>query len=132
MLTDTDRLDIVEVVTRADDAATRRDADAYVALFTDDALLEGDKGEHRGKEPLRKSVGPIWESEGPMSTHCTLNIVVDGVGGEPDCAIATSLLLILRNESPVSVASLSFISQHLIRVDSHWLIKRRTVRSAAR
>ncbi len=59
MLTGTDRLDILDVVARADDAATRRDADAYVAFFTDDAVLDGDKGEHRGKERLRQSVGPI-------------------------------------------------------------------------
>jgi ketosteroid isomerase-like protein len=83
MLTDTDRLDIVDVVTRADNAATRRDADAYVAFFTDDALLDGDKGEHRCKEPLRRTVGPIWESEGPASTHCTMNIVANAVDGDP-------------------------------------------------
>jgi hypothetical protein len=78
---------------------------------------------------LRQSVGPIWQSEGSQSTHCTLNTVVDGMDGDPDRAVATSLLLILRNESPVSVASLSFITQQLVRVDSHWLIKRRSVRS---
>jgi hypothetical protein len=129
MLTVTDRLDILDVVARADDAATRRDGDAYVAFFTDDALLDGDKGEHLGKERLRQSVGPIWESEGSRSTHCTLNAVVDGVEGNQDRAIVTSLLIILHNESPVSVASLSFISQHLVRVDSRWLIARRSVRS---
>lgn len=131
MLVDTDRSDILEVVTRADDAATRPDADAYVAFFTDDALLDGDKGEHRGKERLRQSVGPIWESEGPTSTHCTLNAVVDGVDGEPDRAVVTSQLMILRNESSASIASLSFITQHLVRVDSRWLIERRSVRSGA-
>ena len=44
MLTPEDRLDILEVVSRADDAATRRDADAYVTLFTEDAILDGQKG----------------------------------------------------------------------------------------
>ena len=34
-----DRLDILDVLTRADTAATMRDADAYVNLFTDDAQL---------------------------------------------------------------------------------------------
>jgi hypothetical protein len=36
-----DRLDILDVVSRADAAATRRDADAYASLFTDDAVLDG-------------------------------------------------------------------------------------------
>ncbi len=127
----TDRLDILEIVARADNAATRRDADAYVSFFTDDALLDGEKGEHRGKERLRESVGPIWASEGPVSTHVTLNAVVNGVEGRPDRAIVTSLLLILRNNSPASITSVSFNTQHLIRVESRWLIERRSVRSVA-
>lgn len=129
MLTDTDRLDILDVVTRADDTATRHDPDAYVAFFTEDAVLDGDKGEHRGRERLRQSVGPIWESEGPMSTHCCLNAVVDGVDGDPDGAIVTSQLMILRNETPVSIASVSFITQHLVKKGSRWLIDHRSVRS---
>jgi ketosteroid isomerase-like protein len=131
MPTVTDRLDILELVTRADNAATCRDADAYVSYFTDDAVLDGDKGQYRGKDRLRQSVGPIWASEGPLSTHVTLNAVVDDVEGHPDRAIVTSLLLILRNNSPASVISLSFITQYLIRVDSRWLIERRSVQAAA-
>jgi ketosteroid isomerase-like protein len=129
MLSAADRLDILDVVTRADDAATRRDVKAYVAFFTDDSVLDGDKGEHRGKEQLQESVGPIWASEGPTSTHCTLNAIVNGVEGDPDRAVVTSQLMILGNESPVSVASLSFITQDLVRMDHRWLIERRSVRS---
>jgi len=64
-LSTADRFDILQVVARADSAATRRDAEAYVDLFTDDAVLDGAKGEHRGKDLVRQSVGPIWASEGP-------------------------------------------------------------------
>ena len=129
MTTASDRLEILEIVARADNAATLRDADGYVSFFTDDAVLDGEKGEYRGKERLRESVGPIWESEGPMSTHVTLNAVVDGLDHDPNRTVVTSQLMILRNESPVSIASLSFITQHLVRVGSHWLIERRSVRS---
>ena len=90
MLTDTDRLDILDVVARADHAATRRDVDAYVAFFTDNALLNGEKGDHHGKRQLRESVGPIWKSEGPSSNHCTLNAVVDPVDSDSDRAIVRS------------------------------------------
>jgi ketosteroid isomerase-like protein len=129
MLTATDRLEILEVVTRADNAATRRDADAYVAYFTDDALLDGTKGSYRGTDELRHSVVSIWESEGPASTHSTLNAVIDEVDDDSDRAIVTSQLMILRTGSPPSVVSLSFITQHLRRVDSKWLIERRSVGS---
>jgi hypothetical protein len=38
-----DRLDILDLLTRAD-AASARDAAGYLALFTGDAVLDGDQG----------------------------------------------------------------------------------------
>jgi hypothetical protein len=38
-LSDTDRLAILDTITRADDAASRRDADSYVALFTEECSM---------------------------------------------------------------------------------------------
>jgi ketosteroid isomerase-like protein len=123
-----DRLDILDVLARADSAASRRDADAYVAYFTDDAVLDGVKGEHRGKELLRQSLGPIWQAEGAASVHLTLNAVIDPVDEGPMRAVATSTLLILQGASPVSIQSVSTIVQHLVKVDTDWRIERRTVR----
>jgi len=124
-----DRLDILDTLTRADEAATRRDVDAYVACFTDDAVLDGSKGEHRGKELLRLSVGPIWESEGTTSAHLTLNPLVEPVNDAPDQAIARSMLLILTDGSPTSVHSVSSIVQHFVKRGAVWLIARRSVQS---
>jgi len=45
-----DQLAILDVLTRADEAATRRDADGYVALFTEDAVLDGTPDRHAGRE----------------------------------------------------------------------------------
>jgi hypothetical protein len=131
MLSTIDRLDILDVVARADNSATSRDADAYVSFFTEEAVLDGEMGEYRGKERLRQSVGPIWQSEGASSTHATLNVVIEAMEGQPDRAITTSLLMILRNESAVSIASVSSIIQHLVKVDSQWLIERRSVQSVS-
>ena len=72
-----DRLAILEVITRADEAASRRDADGYVALFAPDAVLDGTQGRHDGREELRASVGPIWAAEGPATVHLTLNPVIE-------------------------------------------------------
>jgi SnoaL-like domain len=55
ILSATDRLDILDVITRADEAASRRDADAYVALFTEDAVLDGAQGRHAGRQALLAS-----------------------------------------------------------------------------
>jgi hypothetical protein len=129
MLTASDQLDVLDAVTRADAAASRRDVEAYVSLFlfTDTAVLDGAMGEHRGKQVLRDSVGPIWAAEGPASVHVTLNPVVDAVRDQPDRAVVTSLLMILTVETPVIVHSVSAITQHLVKVGSNWLIERRSV-----
>jgi ketosteroid isomerase-like protein len=127
MLSPVDRLDIAEVVARADTAATRRDADAYVSCFTDEAVLDGSMGSHVGKEALRESVGPIWEAEGSSSVHATLNTLVRQVDEDRNRAIATSFLLILRNGPSLSIHSVSVITQHLVKSDAGWLIARRSV-----
>jgi ketosteroid isomerase-like protein len=124
-----DRLDILDVVGRADAAASRRDADAYVDLFTADAVLDGSQGRHAGSAALRSSVGPIWASEGPASLHLTLNPVLDS-GDGPDEAIVSSVLLIIAPEAPITIRAAAVITQTLRRTGDTWRISRRTVASA--
>jgi ketosteroid isomerase-like protein len=64
-----DHAEILDVIGRADAAATSRDARAYANLFTDDAVLDGAQGRHAGSAALLNSVGPIWAAEGRR--HCT-------------------------------------------------------------
>jgi hypothetical protein len=122
-----DRLEIMEVVARADWAATRRDADTYVGLFTEDAVLDGAQGEHRGSVELRRSVGPVWASEGTVSAHLTLNTVVRPVDSDSQRATAMSVLLIVQGPLSLSVAGSWIIDQDLIQVDGMWRIERRSV-----
>ena len=55
-LSPADRLDILDLLTRADAAASARDAAAYLALFTNDAVLDGDQGNYHGREALRRGL----------------------------------------------------------------------------
>jgi ketosteroid isomerase-like protein len=119
-----DRLDILDVVTRADEAASRRDADGYVALFTEDAVLGGSQGRHAGRAALRASVGPIWAAEGPATLHLTLNPVIEGDGAE---AVVRSVLLIVDPVAPVTIRAAAAITQRLRREAGQWRIARRTV-----
>ena len=125
-----DRLGILDVITRADEAASRRDADGYVALFTPDAVLDGAQGRHAGREELRASVGPIWAAEGPATLHLTLNPVIEP-GHAEDQAVARSVLLIVDPAQPPALRAAAAITQELRRVDGSWLIARRTVASAS-
>jgi hypothetical protein len=122
-----DRLDVLELLAQADDAATARDPLAYVALFTDDAVLDGAKGEHRGRDALLDAVGTIWASEGAGTVHLTLNAVIQPVAGKPDEAKATSTLVIVTTASPPAMGRLTRIIQHLVRVGGRWRISRRSV-----
>jgi ketosteroid isomerase-like protein len=122
-----DRLDILELLARADDAASRRDVTTYVALFSDDASLEGDKGTHRGKDALRSIVAEVWESEGTATRHLTLNSVLQPIAGNPAAVLATSTLLIVAPGAPPQLQSVSAISQLVVKIDGGWRIARRTV-----
>ena len=120
-----DRLEILDVVGRADAAATRRDADAYAALFTDDAVLDGSQGLHPAAG-LREAVGPIWAAEGATTLHLTLNPVVDA-GDAPDEAVVSSVLLIVAPAAPITIITAAAITQKLRRSGDTWRISRRTV-----
>jgi hypothetical protein len=129
-LSDGDRLAILDVITRADEAAGHRDADAYVALFTPDAVLDGTQGRHAGREALRASVGPVWAAEGPATVHLTLNPVVEP-GPDDGHAVARSVLLIVDPAPPPAIRVVAAITQELRRSGDSWRISRRTVAQAA-
>jgi ketosteroid isomerase-like protein len=122
-----DRLDILDRITRADRAATDRDADAYVRLFTEDAVLDGTEGRHAGREALRASVGPVWAAEGPATLHLTLNPVVEADG---QGAITRSFLLIIDPAPPITIRTAAAITQTLTQQNGLWLISSRTVAPA--
>jgi ketosteroid isomerase-like protein len=128
-LSDADRLAILDVVARADEAASRRDADAYVALFTQDAVLEGTQGRHAGRESLRAAVGPVWAAEGPATLHLTLNPIVES-GPEEGQAVVRSVLLIIDPVGPPAIRTAALITQDLRRGTDSWRITRRAVASA--
>jgi uncharacterized protein (TIGR02246 family) len=123
-----DRLDILDVVTRADQAASDRDADGYVRLFTADAVLDGAQGRHAGRDALRAAVGPVWAAEGPATLHLTLNPVIEDLGDDGGRRVAVrSVLLIIAPGSPATIRTAAPITQILVRRNGSWTIARRTV-----
>jgi SnoaL-like domain len=122
-----DRWSILDLITRADDAATRRDVEGYVALFSQDGVLDGEKGEHRGRRELARAVGPVWASEGTASRHLTLNVTIDPVAGQSDRAVATSTLLIVDPGPPPVPLTVTTVVQHVDKTPQGWRITRRSV-----
>ena len=97
-----------------------------MACFTDDVVLDGGMGEHRGRAAMEKAVGPIWQAEGDTSVHLTTNAVIEPDSGADDRAVAHSVLVILAND-PVTVRSVSNITHHLVKEPTGWRVARRTV-----
>ena len=124
-----DRAEILDVIVRADAAATSRDAGAYASLFTEDAVLDGTQGTHAGSAALLDAVGPIWAAEGPASLHLTLNPVVDP-GDGPDEAVVHSILLIVDPAAPITIHTAAAITQTVRRTGGTWRISRRSVAPA--
>jgi hypothetical protein len=125
-----DRLDILELLAKADSAASRRDAAAYASLFTADALLDGTQGRYEGHAAIAESVGPIWAREGRASVHLTLNAVL-ATTDDADHAVASSTLVIVTPGSvptaPGTVLGVAAITQYVVRTATGWHIARRTV-----
>jgi hypothetical protein len=120
-----DRLDILDLIGRADQLATQRDADGYAELFAADAVLDGAQGVHPAAE-LRSAVGPIWAAEGPATLHLTLNPVIEP-GASPDEAVVSSVLLIVDPAAPITIRTAAQITQRVRRDGGTWRITRRTV-----
>jgi uncharacterized protein (TIGR02246 family) len=121
-----DRQQILDTVTRADQAASDRDPDAYVRLFTPDAVLDGAQGRHAGREALRTAVGPVWAAEGAATMHLTLNPVIEDPD-EDDVEIIVRSVLLIVDPASAAIRVAAPITQILVQRNGLWLISRRTV-----
>ena len=122
-----DRLDILDLLTRADAAASARDAAAYLELFTPDAVLDGDQGTHHGVAALGRALASVWGAEPAATLHLTLNPVIEAGPGQGATAVARSILLIVDPGPPPALVHTAHITQHLRRDADGWRLTRRTV-----
>jgi uncharacterized protein (TIGR02246 family) len=123
-LTASDSIAILQLVARADACASERDADGYAALFTDDAVMDGDKGTVQGRSALRDAVARVWASEPAGTLHLTLNAVLDESGPQP--AVDSVMLLVSGGSSP-GVLARARVRQSIRRTPDGWRISARTI-----
>ncbi|SMG44887.1 YybH family protein [Agreia pratensis] len=122
-LSDADQQQIVAVIRRADELATARDVDGYLALTTPDMVLDGTQGDASGRDAVRSAIGGIWAAEPVGTRHVTSDVVV--TSSDDTNANAHSTLTLIGADGEVrAVAS---ISQSLRKTDGTWLIARRSV-----
>jgi ketosteroid isomerase-like protein len=121
-----DRLEILELVARLDTAASDRDVAAYLALLTEDAVMDGEKGSSRGRDAIGRTVGTVWAAEGDETAHLTLNAIIDEDPQSPSEVLVRSTLLIVGQRRS-ELISVSAIMQQVVKTDGKWRVARRTI-----
>ena len=120
-------LEIMQLVARADNCATARDADGYAELFTEDGMMTGVLGRARGRAALRDAVTAVWAAEPPRTLHLTLNATIDESGAEP--TVTTVMLMVTRDAKP-DVAGTALVRWVVRRTAEGWRIAWREIQSA--
>ena len=126
-LTAGDSLEIMQLVARADNCATARDADAYAELFTEDGTMTGVKGRARGRGALRDAVAEVWAAEPPRTLHLTLNVTIDESG--PDPTVNSVMLIVTRDAKP-ELHGPALVRQVVRRTAAGWRIASRDIQGA--
>jgi len=124
MLSTDDRLDILEVIARYNRFADDRDVEGTVALYTDEGYIDGDFSTGRGHDGLRADLPGIFEMEGTLKRHLTLNHIIDGDGAE---VTVRSMLLVVEGETIPQVGATADITDELRKIDGAWKVTRHHV-----
>jgi uncharacterized protein (TIGR02246 family) len=127
MLSAADREEIENLVRSADEAATRRDDAAYAALYAEDGVIEGIKGNAEGRAAIRVAVRVVWAREPAGSEHLTRDVTIGEEEGE---VVAHSTLVIVTQGVSTPFAQAS-VTQTLRRTDKGWRIARRLIKEPA-
>jgi uncharacterized protein (TIGR02246 family) len=127
MLNVADREEIENLVRSADEAATQRDDAGYAALYAEDGVMEGSKGNAEGRAAIRAAVKAVWAGEPAGSEHLTRDVTVGEEEGEV-VAHSTLVIVVQGVSTPFAQAS---VTQTLRRTDKGWHIARRLIKEAA-
>jgi hypothetical protein len=120
-----DSLEILQLVARVDACASARDAAGYAALFTTDAVMEGDMGRATAGD-LAATVAKVWAAEPRGTLHLTLNAVIDATDEDPS---VTSTLLLLAPASSSPIVGSALVRQAVRRTPAGWRVASRAIRT---
>ena len=95
-----------------------------VALYTDDGFIDGDFATGRGHAGLRADLPGIFEMEGTLKRHLTVNHIIEGDG---TAATVRSLLVVVEGETLPAVGATADIVDELRKVDGAWKVARHHV-----
>jgi uncharacterized protein (TIGR02246 family) len=128
-----DRAEIQALMARYERALDSLDVDAYVAVFTDDAVF----GDAKGREGIRamiastkarreKSAEP---GKPPMRTFQSIQNMTITLTSETTATVEGYYLALIgtQNDNPARVATVGHEVDEVVKHDGRWLISKRTV-----
>ncbi|WP_283679617.1 nuclear transport factor 2 family protein [Lentilactobacillus sp. Marseille-Q4993] len=114
---------IVKLMIDADSAATDRNVDRYLELFTDDATIYGEVGHSDDSENLRAFINATWQNEPKGTVHICANPLVDEISGD-EATARSVLVLINRHSNSFQVFQ---VSHKLIKGGERWQFTSREI-----
>jgi uncharacterized protein (TIGR02246 family) len=121
-----DSLEIMQLVARADNFASARDANGYAELFTEDGMMTGVMGHAQGRPALRDAIADVWAAEPPRTLHLTLNVTIEESG--PDPTVTSVMLMVTRDAKPDVLRS-ALVHQVVRRTAQGWRIASRDIQA---
>lgn len=118
-----DRLEIMELSARFDNALDREDADAFAAVFAPDGVLAGFWGESAGHEQVRQAHAFMLSTFSKDKRHVVTNheIMVSGDQARLFC------YLTVFDRKTLAVTGTATFTDDLARAGGQWLFRRRTL-----
>jgi uncharacterized protein (TIGR02246 family) len=123
-----DRVRIQDLQARYEQAVGSRDAGAYAALFTEDAVLEAPGDVARGREAIREELTKSGAGVSPVGApHVVTNVVIQIDG---DKATSTASWIELNRGNPAhqaQVGAFGHYEDQFIKSHGSWLFAKRKV-----
>ena len=129
-----DRVEIEDVMARYIWSVDSLDADGYVSVFTEDAVIDSNGTVHKGHDEIRKVVTGLIERDADNKAkglppgrlyHIVSNVRISFVG--KDEALYQSYWQTVRHgkDNQIVVGGMGRSEDRLVRRNGHWLIQSR-------
>lgn len=119
-----DKLAIIELVGRYNQAGDIGDGDAWADTFTEDGIFEANQLRVQGREQLRQMALDVTRAIGHIR-HSTYNFVIDGEGDEARLQAAFTIMAVAQDRQSVRVIGVGNYDDRLRRVQGQWKFRHR-------
>jgi hypothetical protein len=119
-----DRLEILDLLARANRAADEKNVSNHAACYADGAVIEGDMQASGDADAFRADLKTIFENEPGLKRHVGSGHIFEQTG---ETVSIKSLLQVFDGEERPAVVATADIHDEVVRSGSEWKIHRHKV-----